>query len=156
MIPITRYFMTIPEAVSLILQAAAMGAGGEIYVLDMGEPIRIVDLAEQMIRLSGREPGRDIEIRYIGLRPGEKLFEELFHTQENLVGTRHPKILLAEARGIQAVDLSNYLVQLSHACSSYELEKLMCSMKLIVPEFSGAVQSQQGRKQFLSCTDGAD
>ncbi|MEW6647255.1 MAG: nucleoside-diphosphate sugar epimerase/dehydratase [Pseudomonadota bacterium] len=153
---ITRYFMTIPEAVSLILQAAAMGNGGEIYVLDMGEPIRIVDLAEQMIRLSGREPGRDIEIRYIGLRPGEKLFEELFHTQENLVGTRHPKILLAEARGIQAEDLSNYLAQLSHACSSYELEKLLCSMKLIVPEFSGAVQPQQGRKQFLSCTDGAD
>ncbi len=81
---ISRYFMTIPESVSLILQSGAMGKGGEIYVLDMGEPVKITDLAEQMIRLSGHEPNVDIEIQYTGLRPGEKLHEELFHSDEDL------------------------------------------------------------------------
>lgn len=137
---ISRYFMTIPEAVSLILQAAAMGEGGEIYVLDMGEPMRIVDLAEQMIRLSGHEPGRDIEIRFIGLRPGEKLHEELFHTQENLMGTRHPKILLAEARGIDRSVLLEQLQKLADACAVYEAAPLRHTLKLIVPEFSGSLQ----------------
>lgn len=136
---ISRYFMTIPEAVSLILQAAAMGEGGEIFVLDMGEPIRIVDLAEQMIRLSGHEPGRDIEIRFVGLRPGEKLHEELFHMQENLVGTRHPKILLAEARGIDRAALLEQLQKLAHACAGYEAEPLRHLLKVIVPEFSGHI-----------------
>jgi FlaA1/EpsC-like NDP-sugar epimerase len=92
----TRYFMTIPEACQLILQAESMGSGGEIYVLDMGEPVSISYLAEQMIRLSGNEPGKDIEIVYTGLRPGEKLFEELFHEKERLVGTQHEKIFLAQ------------------------------------------------------------
>ena len=96
----TRYFMTIPEACQLILQAESMGSGGEIYVLDMGEPVSITYLAEQMIRLSGNEPGKDIEIVYTGLRPGEKLFEELFHEKERLVGTQHEKIFLAKHRKI--------------------------------------------------------
>ena len=87
-----RYFMTIPEAAGLVLQSAAIGRAGEILVLDMGEPVRIAELAENVIRLSGFEPGRDIEIVYSGLRPGEKLFEELSQASENAEKTRHPKI----------------------------------------------------------------
>ena len=92
-----RFFMTIPEACQLIMQAAAIGRGGEIFVLDMGAPVRIRYLAEQMIRLSGRRPGVDISIEYIGLRPGEKLFEELFYTSEDLRETGHPKLRVARA-----------------------------------------------------------
>lgn len=87
--------MTIPEACQLIMQAAVIGDGGEIFVLDMGEPIKIRYLAEQMIRLSGREPGEDIAIHYIGLRPGEKLYEEFFYDSEDLIATAHPKIRVA-------------------------------------------------------------
>ena len=90
-----RYFMTIPEAVQLVLQAAALGHGGEVFVLDMGEPVRIADLASDLIRLSGLEPGRDIEIRYTGLRPGEKLYEELFDPEEAHECTRHDKIFVS-------------------------------------------------------------
>ncbi len=90
--------MTIPEAVSLILQAGSMGKGGEIYVLEMGEAILIRELAEQMILLSGLVPEKDIKIVYTGLRPGEKLYEELFHKSENLQGTPHTKLQLAESR----------------------------------------------------------
>ena len=89
---ITRYFMTIPEAVGLVLQSAVIGEGGEIFVLDMGKPMKIVDLAQQMIELSGYVPGQDIKIEFTGLRPGEKLFEELSNTAENHVPTTHPKI----------------------------------------------------------------
>ncbi len=90
---VTRFFMTIPEAVGLVLQSAAQGYGGEIFVLDMGKPIRIVDLARQLIELSGLNPGEDIEIQFTGLRPGEKLYEELSHQSENLLPTNHPKIM---------------------------------------------------------------
>ena len=90
-----RYFMTIPEAVQLVLQAATLGQGGEIFVLDMGEPVKIVDLAADLIRLSGKEVDRDIEIRYTGIRPGEKLYEELFFGAEQAMPTRHPKVLRA-------------------------------------------------------------
>jgi FlaA1/EpsC-like NDP-sugar epimerase len=96
---IERFFMTIPEACQLIMQAAAIGDGGEVFVLDMGEPVKIRYLAEQMIRLSGREPGRDVQIQYIGLRPGEKLYEELFYDSEDLTATRHPKIRVARGGG---------------------------------------------------------
>ena len=97
---ITRYFMTIPEACQLILQAAVLGNGGEIFVLDMGEPVRIRDLAEQMIRLAGKSSEGDIPIVYTGLRPGEKLFEELFHPHENYSDTTHAKIFLAQPRSM--------------------------------------------------------
>jgi FlaA1/EpsC-like NDP-sugar epimerase len=91
-----RYFMTIPEAVQLILQAGALGRGGEVFVLDMGEPVKILDLATDLIRLSGLEPGSDIEIRFTGTRPGEKLYEELFFSSENAHPTQHPKVLRAK------------------------------------------------------------
>ena len=88
----TRYFMTIPEAVQLIVQAGAIGRSGDVFVLDMGEPVKIVDLAHNMIRLSGKEPGRDIAVDFIGVRPGEKLHEELWADGEEAAPTSHPKI----------------------------------------------------------------
>ena len=133
---ITRYFMTIPEAVSLILQAGAMGEGGEIFVLDMGEPVRIADLAEQMIRLSGLEPGEDIEIVYTGLRPGEKLYEELFHASESLQKTTHPKIMLSASRETDWAQVQKQLKQLRVACAERKLEQLKSILQEMVPEYA--------------------
>jgi Predicted nucleoside-diphosphate sugar epimerases len=97
-----RYFMTIPEAVQLVLQAGAIGKGGEVFVLDMGEPVRILDLATDLIRLSGLEVGTDIEIRFTGTRPGEKLYEELFFDSESALPTDHPKVLRAKNGALPA------------------------------------------------------
>ncbi|NLG82777.1 MAG: polysaccharide biosynthesis protein, partial [Bacilli bacterium] len=97
---IVRYFMTIPEAVQLVLQAGAFANGGEIFVLDMGEPVKIVELAEKLIRLSGFEPYTDIKIEFTGLRPGEKLYEELLVKEEGLIGTRNQKIFVSYVNGI--------------------------------------------------------
>lgn len=131
---ITRYFMTIPEAAQLILQAGAMGQGGEIFVLDMGEPIKIAYLAEQLILLSGRKPGEDIEIKYTGLRPGEKLYEELFHESEKLAGTRHPKILLANSRMMDIAELERLLDRLEEACAANDDERIYAMLCQLVPE----------------------
>jgi FlaA1/EpsC-like NDP-sugar epimerase len=132
---ITRYFMTIPEAVSLILQAGSMGKGGEIFVLDMGEPVKITDLAEQMIRLSGLEPGRDIEIRYTGLRPGEKLYEELFHHSEDLTGTRHPKLMLAASRSMAWREVQGHLQHLSEAVAEGDVDQVRLLLRRMIPEY---------------------
>jgi len=129
-----RYFMTIPEACQLILQAEAMGKGGEIFVLDMGEPVRITYLAEQMIRLSGKEPGKDIEIVYTGLRPGEKLFEELFHEKEHLVGTQHEKIFLARHRQLEWETLTNKIDSIKTACERFDEAELHKLIHSLVPE----------------------
>jgi FlaA1/EpsC-like NDP-sugar epimerase len=134
---ITRYFMTIPEAVSLILQAGAMGRGGEIFVMDMGEPVRIQDLAQQMIRLSGLVPGRDIKIVYTGLRPGEKLFEELLHAGEDLQPTGHEKLLLARSRQVDWDWLQGEFAGLDEAVRSREVEVLKKHLRNIVPEYQG-------------------
>ena len=91
-----RYFMTIPEAVSLVLQASTMGEGGEVFVLDMGEPVMITDIAEELIRLHGLEPYKDIDIEFTGLRPGEKLFEEILTAEEGTVASRHEKVFVAK------------------------------------------------------------
>ena len=132
---INRYFMTIPEACQLILQAGAMGKGGEIYVLDMGEPIKIAYLAEQMIRLSGKVPGEDVDIVYTGLRPGEKLFEELFHEREQLVQTDHPKIFLAKHRVEDWQTLNATLDQMETACQRYDESELTMLLNKMVPEW---------------------
>ncbi len=138
---ITRYFMTIPESVSLILQAGSMGQGGEIFVLDMGEPVLIKDLAEQMISLSGFEPGRDIEIIYIGLRPGEKLYEELLHESEGLQTTRHEKLLLARSREVDWAWLQEKTICLEQAASSRNIDKLLACLHDVVPEFKSQTQA---------------
>lgn len=128
-----RYFMTIPEACQLILQAGAMGDGGEIFVLDMGKPVKIAYLAEQMIRLSGQVPGRDIEIRYTGLRPGEKLDEELFHTDETIAETCHPKILLARHALGDVAELDRILSDLQAASDAYDEARLRVLLEQLVP-----------------------
>lgn len=117
---VTRYFMTIAEAAQLILQASSVGKGGEIFVLDMGEPIKISYLAEQLILLSGKKPGEDVEIVYTGLRPGEKPFEELFHAREELIETAHPKTLLARSRKVDLSMLEPMLDKLVHAAELNE------------------------------------
>ncbi|MDF1684237.1 MAG: nucleoside-diphosphate sugar epimerase/dehydratase [Legionellaceae bacterium] len=133
---VKRYFMTIPEASQLILQAMVNGEGGEIFMLDMGEPITITYLAEQMIRLAGKKPGQDIEIKYTGLRPGEKLFEELFHASEPLVQTTHEKLFKARFREINWDELTQALRMMQHACHTYQTDELMVLIKSLVPEFS--------------------
>lgn len=129
-----RYFMTIPEACQLILQAMVNGAGGEIFVLDMGEPVKISYLAEQLIRLAGKEPGKDIVIEYTGLRPGEKLFEELFHESEELVPTEHEKLFKAKFRELNWDDLSQAMFLLNTACSDHQDAELFILLKSLVPE----------------------
>jgi len=136
---ITRYFMTIPEAVSLILQAGSMGRGGEIFVLDMGKPVKIVELAEQMIRLTGLEPGHDIEIRFTGLRPGEKLYEELFHGSEKLAPTGHAKIMLSGSREVDWQLMQQGLLSLREACATRDINLLHRNLKQLVPEFSSGL-----------------
>lgn len=131
---ITRFFMTIPEACQLVLEAGIMGNGGEIYVFDMGESVRIVDLAKNMIRLSGLELGKDIEIVYTGLRPGEKLYEELLNEKESTIPTHHPKILKAKDRGVQAEQL-NHIAWLRASVGERTNSELVEKMKLLVPEF---------------------
>ena len=132
---VTRYFMTIPEACQLILQASAIGSHEAIYTLDMGEAVPIRVLAEQMIRLAGKQPGRDIAIAYTGLRPGEKLHETLFHADERYRATAHPKILQAEPRAIRADVVHAGLQQLREASNRYDCETLSAVLRELVPEF---------------------
>ena len=132
---ITRYFMTIPEACNLVLEAGAMGQGGEIFVFDMGSPVKIYDLARKMIQLSGLEPERDISIVEVGLRPGEKLYEELLAGQENTIHTHHPKIMKARVRKHDEQQTAALLQQLSELILEGDDYALVKKMKEIVPEF---------------------
>lgn len=132
---IERFFMTIPEACQLILQAMVNGLGGEIFVLDMGSPIKIKYLAEQMIRLSGKKPGDDIYIEYTGLRPGEKLYEELFHEQEMLVQTAHSKLFKSKYRLIDWSILNELILQMKQHCKLNQDIELLNLIKELVPEF---------------------
>jgi FlaA1/EpsC-like NDP-sugar epimerase len=132
---VTRFFMTIPEAAQLILQAGAMGEGGEIFILDMGTPIKIIDLANDLIRLSGFEPGRDIEIKFSGLRPGEKLYEELITQGEGIVKTPHEKILVLRGNSIQQDDFLSKISELCQLAGKQDALKIKEKLKEIVPEY---------------------
>ncbi|MDH3370217.1 MAG: polysaccharide biosynthesis protein, partial [Gammaproteobacteria bacterium] len=144
---IMRYFMTISEACQLIMQAGVIGQGGEIFVLDMGEPVKISYLAEQLIRLSGKTPGEDIEIIYTGLRPGEKLFEELFHDAEKLSETSHPKILLAQCRLMDKTALDESFNAMQQACQEGNDDALRRMLAELVPEHTGLVPISHGTER---------
>lgn len=131
---ITRFFMTIPEACQLVLEASTIGEGGEIFVFDMGESVKIIDLAKKMIKLSGLELGKDIEIKITGLRPGEKLYEELLSDGELTIPTHHPKILKAKTKSVDEAEIQSIL-QLIELFQGQENEKIVAKMKAIVPEF---------------------
>jgi len=132
---ITRYFMTIPEAVQLVLEAATMGNGGEIFIFDMGEPVKIADLAVNMIKLSGLVPDKDINIVYTGLRPGEKLYEELLNEKEKTLPTHHEKIKIAKVVSRSYKEVLNDIESLTDLCKQGDYIKLVGKMKLIIPEF---------------------
>ena len=133
---VTRYFMTIPESVGLVLQCAVLGQGGEIFVLDMGTPIKILDLARQMIELSGLRVGDDIEIVYTGLKPGEKLFEELQHYTEKCLATAHPKIMRYVAQPGDSENRESVLRELESRLHAMESEEIKHSLQKLVPEYS--------------------
>jgi len=141
-----RYFMTIAEAVQLVLQTSVMGKGGEIFVLEMGEPIKVVDLAMNLIRLSGFDPGRDIEIVYTGLRPGEKLCEELMLEREDIKSTQHKKIRVLNGGQAEFREIQQWLDQLSEAVEAKNVYSLVRTLKKIVPEYCPS-------KEILSLCD---
>lgn len=132
---VMRYFMTIPEAAGLVLQSAAQGTGGEIFVLDMGQPVKIVELARQLIELSGLKPDEDIEIEFVGLRPGEKLFEELSYKGENIAPTLHPKILRFVCEPKPLEEIRKRLQDLSGHLHELEPNQIKVILKQIVPEY---------------------
>ncbi len=132
---ITRFFMTIPEACQLVLEAGAMGKGGEIFIFDMGRSIRIVDLARKMVRLSGLEVGKDIEIIFTGLRSGEKLYEEVLNQEENNLPTYHHKILIAKTREDKYENVKANIELLINSVNDHDELKLVGIMKYIVPEY---------------------
>lgn len=140
---VTRYFMTIPEACQLILQAATMGKGGEIFLLKMGTPIKIKDMARDLIRLSGFEPGVDIRINFTGLRPGEKLHEELITSGEGVVPTPHDKIMVLSGTQCHIEDLEHGVQQLIQAGEERHIEKIRNIIKKIVPEYMPNASREQ-------------
>lgn len=133
---VTRYFMTIPEACQLVLEAGFMGKGGEIFVFDMGNPVKIVDLARQMIRLTGLIPDKDIPITFIGLRPGEKLYEELLTNKENTLPTHHPKIKIAKVDDLNGKEILIRINSLLNNFYHLSKQEVVDHFKELVPEFS--------------------
>lgn len=132
---ISRFFMTIPEACSLVLEAGVMGNGGEIFIFDMGESVRILDVAKKMVKLSGLSLGKDIQISFTGLRPGEKLYEELLATTENTQPTHHEKIMIARVRSYDFDTISQQLVHLKQVLNFGDEGKIVSKLKDLVPEF---------------------
>lgn len=131
-----RYFMTIPEAVQLVMQASTMGQGGEIFVLDMGSPVKIVDLARQLIALSGLQPDEDIRIEFSGIRPGEKLYEELRFTDEEVLPTSHEKIKVFTGRCLTTDRMLEHLARLRAACVSRDFKSVLFALKEIEPDYN--------------------
>jgi FlaA1/EpsC-like NDP-sugar epimerase len=141
---VTRYFMTIPEAAQLILEAGGLGEGGEIFILEMGTPVKIAEMAEELVRLSGKEPGKDVEIIYTGLREGEKLYEELITQGEDIVGTEYEKIMVLRANGWKGKKskeafahwLDNMLEDLQRIANTHDAHAIKSKLKEILPEYS--------------------
>ncbi|HWC64477.1 MAG TPA: polysaccharide biosynthesis protein, partial [Thermoanaerobaculia bacterium] len=129
-----RYFMTIPEATQLVLQAGAMGGGGEIFVLDMGEPVRILDIAEQMIALTGLTPYEDMDIVFTGLRPGEKLFEELEMTDEKMEKTRHPRIFIGRLASLPHEAVTRAVGELERLARDGRGDAIRARLSTLLPE----------------------
>lgn len=142
---ITRFFMTIPEACRLVMEAAAMSTGNQIFVFDMGEPVKIVDLAERMIRLAGYVPNEDIQIKFIGLRPGEKLYEEVLSSEENTIPTGNAKIRVAKVREYKRNEILEAYDRLEELALAVKIEDTVRLMKRIVPEF----KSRNSRFEML-------
>ena len=138
--------MTIPEAVQLLIQAGAMGNGGEILMLDMGEPIKILDLAEDLIRLSGLEVDRDIKIEFTGLEPGEKLYEELLTPQEGVTATKHQRIFVAQLEEIEEQLLLSQIEGLSLLADGLDAEGIVAKFQELVPTY-------QPNRAFITDTD---
>lgn len=132
----SRYFMTIPEASQLVLQASTLGQGGEIFVLDMGDPVKISDLARNLILLSGLRPGEDIEIQYTGMRPGEKLFEELHLHDENTIDGGHEKIKVFAGQTLGHAEAERLVDSLRDICEERDLGRLVLAIKKVVPDYS--------------------
>ena len=132
---ITRYFMTIPEACQLVLEAGAFGKGGEIFIFDMGKSVKIIDLAKKMIKLSGLTLGVDIEIKITGLRPGEKLYEELLNDKENTTQTHHPQIMIAKVKEYKFEFVMRKIIDLLETAQKHDNFEIVKSMKEIIPEF---------------------
>jgi FlaA1/EpsC-like NDP-sugar epimerase len=147
-----RFFMTIPEACQLVLQAAVIGKGGQICVLDMGEPVKIVDLARNLILLSGLKPDEEIKIEFTGMRPGEKLYEELSTMLEDTVPTHHEKIRIYTGNGVPAGDMLTWINYLREICEARDVGRLVVALKELVSDYSPsthilkrAIQPREGR-----------
>lgn len=140
---VTRYFMTIQEAAQLVLEASAMGNGGEIFLFDMGRSVRIIDLARKMIKLSGLRPGEDIKIKVTGLRPGEKLYEELLTKEENTLSTHHPRIMVAQVKMYPLKDVEGFFSELPGLVEKKDGEELTERIREFVPEFRSQVQEEE-------------
>lgn len=135
-----RYFMTIPEAVELVLQASTMGRGGEIFVLEMGDPVNIVDLAKNLVQLSGLTPEQDIQFVYTGLRPGEKLFEELRLDGEGVKVTSHEKIRVLDGGRVEFSSVEHWLEELSAVVDMKNVYGLITKLQTIVPEYTPSAE----------------
>ena len=149
---ITRFFMTIPEAVSLVLQAMSYAKGGEVFVLDMGEPVKIYDLAVSLIKLSGLEPNVDIEIKITGLRPGEKLYEELLMSEEGLTKTSHDKIFIGQPSSITYKQLLIKLEKLKEIIQdeSISIGKIKSTMKQVVTTYKEPEEVNKKMKENIN------